>query len=169
MLRLLSCQLAKRSRRSFKPEMRLIIKYLSFSRRERMAVIEAGLCLACARLLLLVPFRWIAPFLGRAQPAAAAARPIEVLPAKQRAEALAIRRALLRVSRHLPWHSSCLVSAIAGRMMLSRRRMRSVLLLGARSDAATQLAAHAWLQCGEVDVIGAEVAPEYAPIVAFTA
>jgi hypothetical protein len=53
--------------------------------------------------------------------------------------------------------------------MLSRRSMRSVLLLGARSDAATQLAAHAWLQCGEVDVIGAEVAPEYAPIVAFTA
>lgn len=148
--------------------MRLIIKYWSFSRRERIAVIEAGLCLACARLLLLIPFRWIAPFLGRAQPATTA-RPVEALPAEQRGAALSIRRALLRVSRHLPWHSSCLVCAIAGRMMLRRRRMPSVLLLGTRSDPETRLAAHAWLQCGEVDVIGAEAAPEYAPIVAFTA
>ena len=148
--------------------MRLIIKYWSFSRRERVAVIEAGLCLVCARLLLLIPFRWIAPLLGRAQPPTAA-RHIEALPTEQRVQALGIRRALLRVSCHLPWHSSCLVCAIAGRMMLRRRRMRSVLLLGARSDPGTQLAAHAWLQCGEVDVIGAEAAPEYAPIVAFTA
>jgi hypothetical protein len=149
--------------------MRLILKYWSFSRRERIAVIEAGICLACARLVLLIPFRWVAPFLGRAQPATAAARPLEALPVEQRGEALAIRRALLRVSRHLPWPSSCLVCAIAGRMMLRRRHMRSVLLLGARNDPANQLAAHAWLQCGEVDIIGAEAAPEYAAIVAFTA
>ena len=148
--------------------MRLIIKYWSFSRRERIAVIEAGLCLACARLLLLIPFRWVAPFLGRAQPATVVP-PIEALPAEQRGEALGIRRALLRVSRHLPWHSSCLVCAIAGRMMLRRRHMRSILLLGARRDPETQLAAHAWLQCGEIDVIGTDAAPEYAPIVAFTA
>ena len=81
--------------------MRLIIKYWSFSRRERIAVIEAGLCLACARLLLLIPFRWIAPFLGRAQPATTA-RPVEALPAEQRGAALSIRRALLRVSRICP-------------------------------------------------------------------
>lgn len=148
--------------------MRLIVKYWSFSRRERIAVIEAGVCLVCARFLLLMPFRWLAPFLGRAQ-SAPAARPVEALLAEQRAEALGIRRALLRVSRHLPWHSSCLVCAIAGRMMLHRRRLPSVLLLGARSDPEAQLAAHAWLQCGEIDVIGAEVAPEYSPIVAFRA
>ena len=159
---------AKALAAKFRPKMRLIGKYWSFSRRERIIVIEAGLCLACARLFLLIPFRWIAPFLGRAQPAATA-RPIEALAAEQRGEAVGIRRALLRVSRHLPWHSSCLVCAIAGRMMLRRRRMPSVLLLGARNASETQLAAHAWLQCGEVDVIGAEAAPEYAPIVAFRA
>jgi hypothetical protein len=75
----------------------------------------------------------------------------------------------LRVSRHLPWHSSCLVCAIAGRMMLRRRGMPSLLLLGARSDPEAELAAHAWLQCGGVDVVGADIAPEYAPIVAFKA
>jgi hypothetical protein len=144
----------------------LIGKYLGFSHRERMAVMEAALCLACARLLLWIPFRRLAPFLGRAQPAGGA-QPLVTLPDERRREALSVRRALLRVSRHLPWHSSCLVCAIAGRIMLRRRHMPSVLLLGARSDPQTDLAAHAWLQCGEVDVIGAEIAAQYAPIVAF--
>jgi hypothetical protein len=148
--------------------MRLAAKYFSFSRRERRALYEAGLCLVCARLLLLVPFRRIAPLLGRAEPVNAA-RPVAALSEEQRREAVAVRRALLRISRHLPWHSSCLVCAIAGRMMLRRRRMPSLLQLGARIDSPVALAAHAWLRSGDVDVTGADVASQYSPIVAFEA
>jgi hypothetical protein len=148
--------------------MRLVTKYFSFSRRERRALYEAALCLVCARLLLLVPFRRIAPFLGRAEPVDAA-RPVAALSEEQRREAVAVRRALLRISRHLPWHSSCLVCAIAGRMMLRRRSMPSLLQLGARIDSPVALAAHAWLRSGDVDVTGADVASQYSPIVAFDA
>jgi hypothetical protein len=150
--------------------MRLVAKYFSFSRRERSALYEAAFCLVCARLLLLVPFRRVAPFLGRAEPVNAA-RPVPVpaLSEEQRREAVAVRRALLRISRHLPWHSSCLVCAIAGRMMLRHRHMPSLLQLGARIDSPVALAAHAWLRSGDVDVSGADVASQYSPIVAFEA
>jgi hypothetical protein len=138
--------------------MRLVARYFSFSHRDRRALYEAGFCLVWARLLLLFPFRRIAPFLGRAEPVNAA-RPVAALSDEQRREAVAVRRALLRISRHLPWHSSCLVCAIAGRIMLRRRRMHS----------PVALAAHAWLRSGDVDVTGADVASQYSPIVAFEA
>jgi hypothetical protein len=129
--------------------------------------VEAVLCLGLARLLLLVPFRRLAPFLG--QPQSDGNGTTVVLGPEERLAALAVRRALLRVCERLPWHSSCLVCALAGRMMLWRRGMPSTLHLGARSDTDTELAAHAWLRCGEVDVVGVEAADHYTPIVAFKA
>ncbi len=118
-------------------------------------------------MLLLVPFRRLAPWLGRPQPGIDLSG--IVLGAEERTQALSVQRALLRAAKRLPWHSSCLVCALAGRMMLGRRRLPSVLQLGARSSSATDLAAHAWLRCGEIDVIGAETAGLYTAIVAFRA
>src|SRR5438876_4371994 len=143
----------------------LIGRFLTLPLREQRIHLEAALCLGCARVFLLVPFRWLAPFLGRRQ--AGACDAVVPLGAGERAVAVAVRRALLRVARHLPWHSSCLVLAVGGRMMLWRRRLPSVLHLGARSDP--QLAAHAWLRCGEVEVVGVEASDQYTPIVAFKA
>jgi hypothetical protein len=143
----------------------LLSRFLTLPLREQVTHLEAALCLGCARLLIFLPFRQLAPFLGR--PQAGTHDTMAPLGTNQRAMAVAIRRALLRVARHLPWHSSCLVQAIAGRMMLWRRRLPSVLHLGARNDP--QLAAHAWLQCGEVDVVGVEASDEYTPIAAFKA
>ena len=143
----------------------LLGRFLSLTLRDQGTHLEAAFCLSCARLLLLVPFRWLTPFLGRQE--AGAHEVVVSLEPHERARALAIRQALLHVAKHLPWHSSCLVSAIAGQMMLRRRRLPSVLRLGARNDP--DLAAHAWLQCGEVGVAGAEVSAQYTPIVAFKA
>jgi hypothetical protein len=147
--------------------MKLLVKFLELPTGDRGALIEAVVCLGLARLLLLVPFRRLAPWLGRPQPGADQSG--VVLDAGDRAAALRVQRALLRAARHLPWHSSCLVCALGGRMMLGRRHLPSVLQLGARSSSAMELAAHAWLRCGEIDVIGAETAGLYTPIVAFRA
>lgn len=147
--------------------MKLLAKFFALSPSEQGAVIEAVLCLGLARLLLFVPFRRLAPWIGRPQSSADQAD--RVLGAGERAQALGVQRALLRAAKRLPWHSSCLVCALAGRMMLGRRRLPSVLQLGARRSSATDLAAHAWLRCGEIDVIGAETAGLYTPIVAFRA
>jgi hypothetical protein len=58
---------------------------------------------------------------------------------------------------------------LAGGLMVRRRRLPSVIHLGARGRGAMDLSAHAWLRCGDVDVVGAEMATEYTPIVAFRA
>ena len=145
----------------------MLARFFALPFREQVALVEAVLCLGLARLLLIVPFKRVAPYLGRAEAGAAASE--DVLDAERRETAIVIRRGILRVSKRLPWHSSCLVCAIAGLMMLHRRRMPSVLHLGARVDAQTDLAAHAWLRCGEVDVVGAEIAEQYTPIAAFKA
>lgn len=147
--------------------MRLFARFLELPPQERRSLVEAALCLGLARLLLLVPFRRLAPFLGRLQPGADGA--IAKLGADDRAAALIVRRALLRMAARLPWHSSCLVCALAGRMMLGRRRLPSVLQLGARTGPETELAAHAWLRCGDIDVVGEGNAPQYTPIAAFKA
>jgi hypothetical protein len=134
---------------------------------EQGALIEAMLCLGLARLLVLVPFRRIAPLMG--QPQAGPDRSSLILGPDERAAVLAIRRALLRAARRLPWHSSCLVRAVGGHFMARRRRLPSVIHLGARANPSQELSAHAWLCCGEIDVVGAEIAEEYTPIVAFRA
>ena len=147
--------------------MRLFLRFLSLPLAEQVVLGEAVFCLALAQLLLLVPFRRWAPLLGR--PQTGSGGETLRLDADQRVSALTVRRALLRAGNRLPWHASCLVRALAARVMLRRRRMPSVLHLGARNASETELAAHAWLRCGEIDVVGVEGTSAYAPIVAFKA
>jgi len=147
--------------------MKQFVRFLALPLREQAALAEAVLCLGLARLLLLMPFKRIAPLLGQPEPGGDPV--IVALPPSERLNALVIRQALLRVTDRLPWNSSCLVRALAGRMMLWRRSMPSVLHLGARSDSEMEMAAHAWLRCGEIDVVGTESAEQYIPIVAFKA
>jgi hypothetical protein len=146
---------------------RRLAKFFALPLPEQRDIAEALLCLAGARLLLLVPFRWLAPLIGR--PQARADCSIGVLGPDESATASAVRRAILRGGARLPWHSSCLVRALAARMMLRRRRLPTVLQLGVRGSAATELSAHAWLKCGEIDVVGTEIAAEFTPIAAFRA
>jgi hypothetical protein len=147
--------------------MKQFARFITLPFHEQVALAEAVLCLSLARLLLLIPFRLIAPLLGQLDPSSDTV--IITLQPGERSSALAIRRALLRGAKRLPWYSSCLVCAFAGRMMLWRRSMPSILHLGARSDSETEMAAHAWLRCGEIDVVGTESADLYIPIVAFKA
>ena len=121
-----------------------------------------------AQLFLLVPFRLLATLLG--EPQAGEDRSIAALDADEIAKACAVRRAILRVGGQLPWQSSCLVRALAAWMMLRRRHLPSVLQLGVRTGPPAQgLSAHAWLKCGEVEVVGVETAAEFTPLAAFRA
>jgi hypothetical protein len=144
-----------------------LTKFFTLPLREQCDVAEATLSLAVAQLLLHVPFRWLAPLCGQLHPGADGALP--VLSEDENSSAFAVRRAMLRAARRLPWDSSCLVRALAAQMMLRRRHLPSVLQLGVRAGAATDLSAHAWLKCGDVNVIGDESAAEFTPIAAFHA
>jgi hypothetical protein len=74
-----------------------------------------------------------------------------------------IRTALFRVSRRLPWESSCLVRALAGRRMLRRRGIPCKIHFGVNRDGEA-LRAHAWLQAGAEIVCGEEEAASYTPL-----
>jgi Transglutaminase-like superfamily len=139
-------------------------KLRSLPPQERWALVEAMLSLVLARMSLLIPFRWLARLLGRLEPGID--RSIVVLSDDERYAALGVRRAVLRVAAGLPWQSSCLVRALAARIMLRRRHLPSVLQFGV-GRTPRELSAHAWVRCGEIDVVGAETAADFAPIAAF--
>ena len=100
-------------------------------------------------------------------PLAGSNSPSFVLDEQRSATVLAVRRAILRASEQLPWQSNCLVHALAAKMILKRRGLPSLLQLGVCGGTARELFAHAWLRCGEIEVVGAENSAEFNPIAAF--
>lgn len=77
------------------------------------------------------------------------AEPIDSTVHRRRALDVAI--ALRRAARALPWHSTCLIEALAARRMLGRRGLTSSLRIGVRLGANGDVEAHAWVEYqGEV-------------------
>jgi hypothetical protein len=128
----------------------------------RRRLTEAFWSLAWARLLVALPFRWVAPSLG----ASSRETPGEA-PGCDRNELLKIAAALHRISRHTPWDSRCIVRAIAAMRMLERRGMESTLYLGTAKDAGGRMVAHAWLRCGSFYVTGAEEMRKFTVVAKF--
>lgn len=116
---------------------------------DQLVVIEAATCLAAARFAVArVPFAHLSRVLGAlghespacAEPAAAAV-------------ATRVRGLLAKAARGLPWRSTCLMQASAGKVMLARRGVPSTLYLGVRRGS-TELEAHAWLRVGDLAITG---------------
>jgi Transglutaminase-like superfamily len=106
-------------------------------------------CLGLVRLaILLIPFRRIAPYLGQQQHETPATDTPHLYPTLQD-----VVRAVAMMSRHTPWESTCLVQAIAGKLMLQQRSISSTLYLGVAKEAEG-LAAHAWLRSGSSILTG---------------
>ena len=126
-------------------------KFLDLHWNERLLLMEAWLYLGAARAaLLVIPFRDIAPRLGR--PWGADAVPIADSPAP--AMARQIGWAVEIMARHTPWESACLAQSIAGKFMLGKRGLSSLLFLGMKKDEAGKLTAHAWLRVGDEILVG---------------
>lgn len=78
--------------------------------------------------------------------------------------AIGVARRLRRVANLLPWHSTCLVRAIAGQMLLTRRGIGGgVIRFGVRKQNG-KLEAHAWLLLDNIALLGGEVAEDYLPL-----
>jgi hypothetical protein len=125
---------------------------------------EAAMALVCARVLLrAVPFRWVARIAGAVSNGPAPDRTSR--PASDPAAA-AIGRAVAGAARRLPWRSTCLDRALAGRLLLARRGIPSTLVLGVAKDQDL-VHAHAWLVAGGGTVSGRRQAAHFNPIAAF--
>jgi hypothetical protein len=138
----------------------------------RALLIEAALWLLVARLMLfLLPFRRVAARLGK-MVSPSDDRAVGGKKERSHAEvqiATQISWALRRAAYHVPFEAVCLPRAIAGRMMLRRRGVPSVLRLGTAlpDQACPALRAHAWLEAAGCEVTGFPVAAEFTEIASF--
>lgn len=144
--------------------MRRLGKFFRLSGGEKRRFLEAAFWLTIFRAAVLcVPFRVIAGLLGRQRGETA----VTFSGPAARGEVLAVARALRVMGRSLPWESTCLVKAAAGKRMLSRRSIPATLYLGVARDDVHQVAAHAWLRSGDVILTGAEERARYTVICTF--
>jgi hypothetical protein len=132
--------------------------------RSRLRTLEAMGALVLAQLIVRgLSFATIARLTGRVEPGSPGHH-VDRLPTEPRVRQ--VGGAINRGAWRLPWHSTCLVRAVAGRLMLRRRGTASSLILGVSTQDG-QTRAHAWLVAGGGAVCGGEEAPEFSPIVAF--
>ena len=131
--------------------MRRLNNFLGLTSSDRRLFVEAVIWLGVARLaLLVVPFRWILPFLGRHM-----AESPQTTESEHKEIAERISWVVQTASRHMPWECKCLTQAIACKSMLKRRGLRTTLYLGAAKGGEENLKAHAWLRTGDLIVTGA--------------
>ncbi|HEV2677164.1 MAG TPA: lasso peptide biosynthesis B2 protein [Aliidongia sp.] len=140
-------------------------------RRRRRLLFEAALWLSLARAsILIVPFRHLAPRIGRVAPLADGLTPVQRSTLLE-AEIELVRDigwAVTRAARYAPFEAVCLPQALAAKMMLRRRKVPGVLFFGAaRRPATGRLEAHAWVLAAGVEVTGYPSAHSFTPTVCF--
>jgi hypothetical protein len=149
---------------------RLLRRFGQVDNRRRALLAEAVAYLFAARLaLIFIPFPRLARRLGtfvppadaRATQAGTATAPDQV----QLAEA--IGWAVTRAARYMPFRAVCPPQAMAARVMLKRRGVKSVMHFGAAKGTEKPLDAHAWLDAAGVEVTGYPVAENFAEIACF--
>jgi len=118
---------------------------------ERLLLAEALVGVALARLLLLLPFRTLAPRLGNLGQES----PGDLTPELE-SQARSIGWSIQAVARRVPWNGKCFTQAVTAWHMLRRRGMSGTLYFGVRRDPdqGSQQQFHAWVRSGSVAVTG---------------
>ena len=68
-----------------------------------------------------------------------------------------------RLASRLPWRADCLVQALAGQIMLSRRRIACEIVVGTATQPESGFEAHAWLTCAGCVILGGDI-DRFAPL-----
>jgi hypothetical protein len=143
--------------------MNRLARFMRRNRLDRRLLIEALALLCWARLLIrVVPFRWIAPHLGRPM----AESPVDVGDAPRQL-ALRVAWAVQAVAHHVPLGFACLPQAVAAKWMLRRRRLPSTLYLGLQRQKEYATTAHAWLRVGDVILTGRHESSNHTVVATF--
>jgi hypothetical protein len=119
-----------------------------------------------ARLLvLLVPFRLLAPGLGRHHAVSAF---IPLLDQQQQAKALSIGRAVRMSSTLAPWNANCQAQAISARWLMGLFGLPYAVFYGVAKDPIEKMKAHAWLCAGPIQVTGGYAFDEFTVVAVFS-
>lgn len=145
-------------------------KSRNFARRsefEQMWFLPCWLLLGLSRLLILtVPFRHLAPWLGMQMEVAAW---VPLVGSDGEARALSIARIVQMAARHTPWTSNCFPQAVTARILLGLYGIPYSLFLGIDNDKGAIMAAHAWVSVGRVRVTGGEGFGQFTVVGCFVA
>jgi len=149
---------------------RLLLRFGQVDNRRRALLVEAAAYLVAARLaLIFIPFQRLARRLGNfVPPTDIHAARLQTAPSPDQTRlAEDIGWAVTRAARYVPFEAACLPQAMAARVMLKRRGVRSVMHFGAAKGDGKSLVAHAWLDAAGVEVTGYPVAAQFAEIACF--
>ncbi|WNR43812.1 lasso peptide biosynthesis B2 protein [Paenibacillus roseipurpureus] len=124
---------------------------------------EAYMYLGWARILKSLPFARVVQGMGLEM----GESPLEV-PYLDKRVVAKVAVAVQTMSSYTIWDSKCLVRALTGMKMLSKRKMHSTLYLGTAKDEHGRMIAHAWLRCGPYYVTGAEEMKRFTVVGTFT-
>lgn len=120
--------------------------------RQRYTFPLAWMLLGISRaLVLLVPFRLLAPRLGKACGRQAYSH---LLTPHQRERALEIGRTIRWAAKHTPWNANCFAQAITARTLLGLAGLPYAIYFGLVRDEQANLQAHAWVAAGPIRVTG---------------
>ena len=114
------------------------------------------LILACATVALCRLGLWVLPFRRASKLAARLSAGRDICPADDVAGLLVeVSSAVRLASRAVP-DSTCLVRALAARVLLGRRGVRSEIRYGVGRGPDGRFRAHAWLECGGRVIVGGD-------------
>ena len=132
----------------------------------QLLLLPAWLMTGLARLLvLLVPFRLLAPGLGRHHGVSAF---IPLLDQKQQAKALSIGRAVRMSSTLAPWNANCQAQAISARWLMGLFGLPYAVFYGVAKDPIEKMKAHAWVCAGPIQVTGGYAFDEFTVVAVFS-
>jgi hypothetical protein len=138
-------------------------KFLGLSWSDRCLFLEAALFLALVRpAVMILPFRWIAPWLGHYMAESSRTTPVEHEELAER-----VGWCVRSAGGNLPGESRCLAQGVAGKLMLKRRGIPSTLYLGASKDEQHLVRYHAWLRSGSTIITGGPLIKQYTVVSTF--
>ena len=100
--------------------------------------------------ILLLPFRYVAVFLGQR----AEAPVVPLVPAEHIAQLRQLKQLIAVTSKYCPWRANCFAQAMTARLWLNWWGLPYSVFFGVARDGATALKAHAWVVVGPVAVSG---------------
>ncbi len=115
------------------------------------------------RVLIFLPFKAISHFLGETGRESSTS----VLHIHDE-YVRTIARYIKTMSRFMPWKSTCLVQAAAGKILMNRKKIDSTVYFGVKKDNKNKLQAHAWLRVGQDIILGGENASEFVVVSMFS-
>jgi hypothetical protein len=146
------------------PTGRPLRKLWSLPRADKMLIAEAVFYLAFAAVAI--------SFLSFERLGRLASFPVRRPPpltATRQQEGKRIRWATRACGGRIPWRAMCFEQGLAAQLMLRRRGIPSTLYYGAAPDRARGVVAHVWVRDRNVDVVGCEIAQNFAVLATFPA